>query len=112
MNVRMSQRLAVTVRVGAMPLGHLTLVNVPVKPPVPVLMMRMNDWPVTAVGIVNVQLPVIVTVWAVPVARDSVCAVPELPMPTTPSVYCPDKVRPGAATPVLPLIVVVIVVYS
>jgi hypothetical protein len=112
MNVKMSQRLAVVVKVGAMPLGHLTLVNVPVKPPEPVLAIRMNDWPVTAVGIVNVQLPVMVTVWAVPVDRDSVWAVPEFPIPTTPSVYWPDNVRPGAATPVVPLIVVAIVVYS
>ena len=87
MNVKMSQRLAVVVKVGAMPLGHLTLVNVPVKPPAPVLAIRMNDWPVTAVGIVNVQLPVMVTVWAVPVDRDKVTAVELLPMLTVPSVY-------------------------
>jgi hypothetical protein len=83
----MSQRLAVVVIVGAVPPGHFTLVNVPVKPPAPVLIIRMNDWPAVAVGIVNVQLPVMVTVWAVPVARDRVLVVPELPIATTPSVY-------------------------
>jgi hypothetical protein len=58
----MSQRLAVVVIVGAPLLGHFTLVNVPVNDPAPVLMIKMNDLPATTVGMVNVQLPVIVTV--------------------------------------------------
>ena len=110
--VRMSQRLAVVVNVGAALLGHFTLVNVPVKEPAPVLTMRMKDCPAVTAGMVNVQFPVIVTVCTVPLASDRVCAVPELPIATTPSVYWPDKFNPGAATPVVPLIVVVIVLYS
>ena len=62
MNVRMSQRLAVVVMVGAVLLGHLTPVNVPVKEPAPVLINKVNDCPAVAAGIVNVQLPVMVTV--------------------------------------------------
>ena len=58
----MSQRDAVVVKVGAVLLGHLTLVNVPVKLPAPVLINKVKDLPATAVGIVNVQLPVIVMV--------------------------------------------------
>jgi hypothetical protein len=58
----MSHLLAVVVSVGAVLLGHLTLVNVPVKPPAPVLTTKMNDLPAVAVGMVNVQLPVMVTV--------------------------------------------------
>ena len=57
-----SQRDAVEVSVGELPEGHFTDVNVPVKEPAPVLMIKMNDLPAVAVGIVNVQLPVIVTV--------------------------------------------------
>jgi hypothetical protein len=83
----MSNREAVVVSVGAVFPGHLTPVNVPVKPPVPVLMIKMNDCPPTDAGIVNVQLPVIVTVCKVPLAKDRVWAVPEFPIPTTPSVY-------------------------
>lgn len=86
MKVRMSQRLAVVVMVGAALLGHFTLVNVPVNDPAPVLMIRMNDFPAVAVGIVNVQLPVRVTVCTVPLVKDKVWLVPELPIATTDSV--------------------------
>ena len=79
----MSQRVAVVVNVGAVLLGHLTLVNVPVKPPAPVLTIKMKDLPAVAVGIVNVQLPVMVTVCTVPLVNASVCDVPELPIATT-----------------------------
>ena len=82
----MSQRLVVVVNVGAVLLGHFTLVNVPVKPPAPVFTIRMNDRPAVAVGMVNVQLPVIVTVCTVPLVNESVCAVLELPIATTDSV--------------------------
>jgi len=60
--VRISHLVAVVVSVGAVLLGHLTLVNVPVKPPAPVLTTKMNDLPAVAVGIVNVQFQVMVTV--------------------------------------------------
>ena len=60
--VKISQRLAVVVNVGAVPLGHFTLVNVPVNEPAPVFTIRMKDLPAVAVGMVNVQLPVMVTV--------------------------------------------------
>jgi hypothetical protein len=85
-NVRISQRLAVVVSVGAVLLGHLTLVKVPVKPPEPVLTIRMKDLPAVAVGIVNVQFPVMVTVCTVPFVSESVWAVLELPIATTDSV--------------------------
>ena len=81
----MSQRLAVVVNVGAVPLGHLTLVNVPVYEPAPVLTIKMKDLPAVAVGIVKVQLPVMVTVCTVPLVKDNVCAVLELPIATTDS---------------------------
>jgi len=57
----MSNRLAVAVKVGATPPLHLTPVNVPVNPPVPVATRKVNDRPAVAVGIVNVQFPVMVT---------------------------------------------------
>jgi hypothetical protein len=60
--VRISQRLAVVVIVGAVLLGHFTLVNVPVNDPAPVDKIRINDLPAVAVGIVNVQFPVNVQV--------------------------------------------------
>jgi hypothetical protein len=90
-NVRMSHLEAVVVSVGAALFGHFTLVKVPVNEPAPVLTIKINDLPATAVGMVNVQLPVRVTVCKVPLARESVCAVPELPIATTPSVYEPEK---------------------
>jgi hypothetical protein len=76
----MSQRLAVVVNVGAVPLGHFTLVNVPVNDPAPVLTIKMNDLPAVAVGMVNVQLPVRVTVCTVPLVKAIVTAVELLPM--------------------------------
>jgi hypothetical protein len=81
----MSHLLAVVVKVGAVLLGHLTLVNVPVKLPAPVLTINTNDLPAVAVGIVNVQLPVMVIVCTVPLVKDKVCAVLELPIATTDS---------------------------
>ena len=51
--------VAVVVITGAMPPGHLTLVKVAVREPVPSCIRRtMNEVPEVAVGIVNVQLPV------------------------------------------------------
>ena len=44
--------------VGAEPAGHLTPVNVAVKLPLPVLRNIVKLRPASAVGIVNVQLPV------------------------------------------------------
>ena len=76
----MSQRDAVVVNVGAVLLGHFTLVNVPVNAPAPVLTIKMNDLPAAAVGMVNVQLPVNVTVCTVPLLNDSVMAVELLPI--------------------------------
>jgi hypothetical protein len=58
----MSHRLAVVVMVGAVFAGHLTLVNVLVKLPAPVFIIRMKLLPAVDVGIVKVQLPVKVTV--------------------------------------------------
>jgi hypothetical protein len=78
--------VAVVVSVGAVPLGHLTDVNTAVLEPVPsCVAIRINDLPAVAVGIVNVELPVMVTVFKVPLVRDKVCVVPELPMATTDS---------------------------
>ena len=55
--------VAVVVNVGAVALGHFTLVNVAVLDPVAsCTVIKTNDFPAVAVGIVNVQLPVIVTV--------------------------------------------------
>ena len=76
----MSHLLAVVVSVGAVALGHFTLVNVPANDPAPELTIRMNDLPAVAVGMVNVQLPVMVTVCTVPLARSMVTAVELLPM--------------------------------
>ena len=76
----MSHLLAVVVNVGAVLLGHFTLVNVPVKPPAPVLTIKTNDLPAVAVGIVKVQLPVMVTVCTVPLVKAMVTAVELLPM--------------------------------
>jgi hypothetical protein len=72
--------------VGAVLLGNFTLVKVAVNEPAPVDKMRMNDLPAVAVGMVNVQLPVKVQVCTVPVVREIVCAVLELPIVTTLSV--------------------------
>jgi len=72
--------------VGVRDPAHLTPVKVAVNPPVPVSTLRMNDLPAVAVGIVNVQFPVSVTVWNVPLVSAMVCDVPLLPMPTGESV--------------------------
>jgi hypothetical protein len=78
--------VAVVVSVGAVPLAHLTDVNTAVLEPVASCVhIRMNDLPAVAVGMVNVQLPVMVTVCTVPLVRDRVCVVPELPIATTDS---------------------------
>ena len=74
------------VNVGAEPDDHLTLVNVPVYPPVPLFTNKIKDLPATNVGMVNVQLPVIVTVCTVPLSSAIVVAVDELPIVTTLSV--------------------------
>jgi len=51
--------VAVVVIVGAVPPGHLTPVNVAVLDPVPSwISLIINDVPLVAVGMVNVQLPV------------------------------------------------------
>ena len=76
----MSQRLAVVVSVGAVALGHFTLVNVPANDPAPVLTIRIKDLPAVAVGIVKVQFPVMVTVCTVPLVKAMVTAVELLPM--------------------------------
>ena len=68
---------------GAVLLGHFTLVNVAVNDPAPVLKIKINDLPAVAVGIVNVQFPVNVQVCTVPLVRDNVCDVPLLPIATT-----------------------------
>jgi len=87
-NVRMSRPVvAVVVIVGAVPLGHFTEVNVAVLPPVPsCTTIKMKDLPAVAVGIVNVQFPVRVTVCTVPLVNERVWVVPELPIATTDSV--------------------------
>ena len=55
--------LAVVVNVGAVPPGHLTDVNTPVREPVAsCVAIRINDLPAVFVGMVKVQLPVMVTV--------------------------------------------------
>ena len=78
--------VAVVVSVGATALGHFTDVNVAVREPVPsCTAIKMNDLPAVAVGMVNVQLPVMVTVCTVPLVSARVCDVPELPIETTDS---------------------------
>lgn len=74
----MSIRLAVEVRVGAVPPAHLTVDHVTVKPPAPVRSNKRNDLPAVAVGIVMVGLPVRVMSCIVPFVRFSVMAVLEL----------------------------------
>jgi len=81
-NERISHRLAVVVIVGAVFAGHLTLVNVLVKLPAPVLRSKTKLLLLPTEGMVNVQFPVSVTVCTVPFARDIVCAVPLLPIAT------------------------------
>ena len=49
------------------------------------LLKEKKYLPAVAVGMVNVQLPVMVTVCTVPLVNDRVCVVPELPMATTDS---------------------------
>ena len=62
-NVAISIADAVVVIVGAVPLGHLTPVKVAVLLPVASwAKIKINDCPAVTVGIVNVQLPVSVTV--------------------------------------------------
>ena len=76
--------VAVEVSVGVVPPANLTEVNTAVLEPVPsCVVIRINDLPAVAVGIVNVQLPVMVTVCTVPLVKDKVCVVPELPIATT-----------------------------
>ena len=71
--------VAVVVIVGAVPPGHLTLVKVAVRAPVPSwISLTINDVPLVAVGIVNVQLPVKVYDKTVPDAKLIVTAVLEL----------------------------------
>ncbi len=78
--------VAVVVSVGAVPLGNLTPVNVAVREPVPsCVQIKIKDLPAVAVGMVNVQLSVIVTVCTVPFVSDNVCVVLELPIATTDS---------------------------
>ena len=70
--------VAVVVIVGAVPPGHLTLVNVAVLDPVPSwISFTMNEVPDVAVGMVNVQLPVNVYDKTVPEDNDKVTAVLE-----------------------------------
>ena len=80
--LRMSTALAVAVMVGAVPLGHLTLVNVAVvMPDDACISLRINDLPAVAVGIVNVQGvdAVNVAVNTVPVVKDNVLVEPTVP---------------------------------
>ena len=58
--------------VGAVLPGNLTPVNVPVKPPAPDLISTQKDLPEAKEGIVNVQLPVKVTVCTVPLDKEIV----------------------------------------
>jgi hypothetical protein len=60
---------AVVVIVGEVPLANRTLLNVLVKEPAPVFRMQINDLPAPTDGIVNVQLPVSVTVCTVPLDK-------------------------------------------
>ena len=63
--------VAVVVIVGAVPPGHLTPVKVAVRDPVPSwISLTINDVPLVAVGIVNVQLPVKVYDKTVPEDND------------------------------------------
>ena len=62
LNAIISIRLAVVVIVGAVFEGNFTFVNVPVKFPAPDLIITKKDLPEATEGIVNVQLPVKVTV--------------------------------------------------
>jgi hypothetical protein len=79
---------AVVVIVGAVPPGHLTPVNVAVLEPVPSwISLTMNEVPLVAVGMVNVQLPVKVYDNTVPEAKLIVIAVPELAIAGAVSVY-------------------------
>jgi len=77
---------AVAVIVGATLPGHFTPVNVAVNDPAPVFNSTVKLLPAVAVGMVNVQLPVRVTVCTVPLVRAIVWAVPLLPIATTASV--------------------------
>ena len=77
-NVRTSTLLAPVVIVGADAPGHFTAVNVAVLLP-PCVRMSVRDAPATAVGIVNVQLPLSVTRCTLADESESVVAVPLLP---------------------------------
>ena len=80
--VKMSRPVvAVVVNVGATPPANFTDVKVAVREPVPsCTTIKMNDLPAVAVGMVNVQLPVSVTVCTVPLVRAMVTAVELLPI--------------------------------
>jgi hypothetical protein len=69
--------LAVAVIVGAVEDGHFTAAgHVTVLEPVASCLRNiMKDCPAVAVGKVNVQLPVSVRIWNVPLARETVYAV-------------------------------------
>jgi hypothetical protein len=82
MKVNMSTADADEVIVGAVPLGHLTLVKVAVvMPDGACVSMSMNDFPAVGVGIVNVHgvLAVNVAVSTVPVVNDKVLVEPTVP---------------------------------
>lgn len=64
---------------GAVALGHATVVHVTVRLPVAsCLKNMMKDFPLTAVGIVIVALPVKVIICTVPFVKSKVIAVLEL----------------------------------
>ena len=78
----MSTADADEVIVGAVPLGHLTLVKVAVvMPDAACVSLSTNDFPAVAVGIVKVQgvLAVNVAVSTVPVVNDNVLVEPTVP---------------------------------
>ena len=80
--LRISTADAVAVIVGAVPPGHLTLVNVAVVMPDDACVnLRINDLPAVAVGIVNVQGvdAVNVAVSTVPVVNANVLVDPTVP---------------------------------
>jgi len=74
--LRISCLLAVDVIVGAVPPAHLTVDQVTVREPVASCFKNMmKDFPLVAVGIVIVALPVRVMICTVPLVRSSVMAV-------------------------------------
>ena len=75
-NTYLSILLAVLVIVGAVAEGQVTVVQVTVRDPVAsCLSRRVNDLPLTAVGMVMVALPVNVMICTVPFVSASVMAV-------------------------------------